>query len=74
MSLETQKINEVTAYLKRLQTATNNTDLSTKFWNDALESRIEYVSEHLETLNTGKTDHIIINHDLAKSKPIEHFK
>lgn len=73
VSPEQQRIEQVTAYLKRLPNIPNNTDLSSVLWNEALASRIEYVSELLVTLKTGKTDHILVNKETINPK-VEHFK
>ncbi len=58
-----------------LKTAKNNTNLSTRLWNDAITCRKECVDEYIEFLKTGNRDSIEINDKYEKkNEEIQHFK
>jgi hypothetical protein len=61
------------AVQKSLETLKNNTDLSPKQWQEALQFRKECVDEYIKYLETGKNDHVNISTKL-KQPPVEHFK
>lgn len=69
-----KKLDEVKNIIEKVKSLANNTDLSTKDWQSAKEYRIDRIEELLETLRTGKTDHIIVDSDLVNVPKVEHFK